>query len=179
MIGRSRTPLPALLGALVLTLAIGACDFDTPDAGTTSDADTASASATDTMAAASADTGALVNPNDAPEASLRELGLDSAAAAALIDGRPFETMIDVDRALSARMDSTAREDLYRRLFIPLDLNSASREEILLIPGVGDRMAHEFEEYRPYRGIEQFRREMGKYVDDEEVARLEKYVRLAS
>jgi hypothetical protein len=37
------------------------------------------------------------------------------------------------------------------------------------------MRHEFEEYRPYTGMEQFRREIGKYVDDEEVARLERYV----
>jgi hypothetical protein len=37
------------------------------------------------------------------------------------------------------------------------------------------MQHEFEEYRPYRGIEQFRREIGKYVDSAEVARLERYV----
>ena len=52
---------------------------------------------------------------------------------------------------------------------------ASREAILSIPGVGDRMAHEFEEYRPYVSLEQFRREIGKYVDDDEVARLERYV----
>jgi hypothetical protein len=37
------------------------------------------------------------------------------------------------------------------------------------------MRHEFEEYRPYRDLAQFRREIGKYVDDAEVARLEKYV----
>jgi hypothetical protein len=39
------------------------------------------------------------------------------------------------------------------------------------------MAHEFEEYRPYANIEQFRREIGKYVDEKEVARLEQYVTL--
>jgi len=37
------------------------------------------------------------------------------------------------------------------------------------------MKHEFEEYRPYNSMEQFRREIGKYVDDDEVARLERYV----
>ena len=41
--------------------------------------------------------------------------------------------------------------------------------------MGNRMQHEFEEYRPYRNIEQFRREIGKYVDQAEVARLERYV----
>jgi hypothetical protein len=37
------------------------------------------------------------------------------------------------------------------------------------------MAHEFDEYRPYTDMEQFRREIGKYVDEDEVARLEQYV----
>ena len=57
----------------------------------------------------------------------------------------------------------------------LDLNTATDEEILLIPGVGRRMLHEFKEYRPYKDIERFRREIGKYVDKTEVARLEQYV----
>jgi DNA uptake protein ComE-like DNA-binding protein len=84
-------------------------------------------------------------------------------------------MVAVDRALAARMDSTRRRVLYARLFKPIDLNTATAAEILLIPGVGRRMQHEFEEYRPYTSIEQFRREIGKYVDKNEVARLEQYV----
>jgi len=39
------------------------------------------------------------------------------------------------------------------------------------------MEHEFEEYRPYTNIERFRREIGKYVDAAEVARLERYVEI--
>ena len=49
--------------------------------------------------------------------------------------------------------------------------------MLLVPGVGEKLAHEFEEYRPYRAMAQFRREIGKYVSDEEVARLERYITL--
>ena len=37
------------------------------------------------------------------------------------------------------------------------------------------MSREFREYRPYRGISEFRREIGKYVDDAQVARFEQYV----
>ena len=48
-------------------------------------------------------------------------------------------------------------------------------DILTIPGLGARMLREFKEYRPYKAIEQFRREIGKYVDAKEVARLERYV----
>ena len=39
------------------------------------------------------------------------------------------------------------------------------------------MLHEFDEYRPYEAIAQFRREMGKYVDEDEVARMERYVEI--
>ena len=82
----------------------------------------------------------------------------------------------VDRALAAQIpDSAARRALYARLWKPIDLNQASEAEMLLIPGVGKRMAHEFDEYRPYRDMARFRREIGKYVDSTEVARLERYV----
>ena len=58
----------------------------------------------------------------------------------------------------------------------LNLNTASEAEFMAaIPGFGKRMAHEFEEYRPYRSIQQFRREIGKYVDAAQVAEYEKYV----
>jgi radical SAM superfamily enzyme with C-terminal helix-hairpin-helix motif len=37
------------------------------------------------------------------------------------------------------------------------------------------MLREFMEYRPYVSIQQFRQEIGKYVDDTQVAKYEKYV----
>jgi len=57
----------------------------------------------------------------------------------------------------------------------LNLNTATPEEFLSIPGVGDRMVREFLEYRPYVSIQQFRREIGKYVSEEQVAAYEQYV----
>ena len=86
-------------------------------------------------------------------------------------------MLDVHAQLSQTLSKEQLTEVYGRLFLPINLNTASREEILLVPGVGPRMAHEFEEYRPYRAIEQFRKEIGKYVDQKEVARLERYVTL--
>ena len=121
--------------------------------------------------------GAMLDPNAATREQLLAVpGMTAAAADALVAGRPYDNMLAVDRALGAQLpDSAARKTVYARLWKPLDLNSASGAEIMLIPGVGRRMRHEFEEYRPYKSIEQFRREIGKYVDDEEVARLERYV----
>ena len=58
----------------------------------------------------------------------------------------------------------------------LNLNTASGDEFLTaIPGFGNRMVREFQEYRPYISIQQFRQEIGKYVDDAQVAEYEQYV----
>ena len=103
--------------------------------------------------------------------------MDETLADVVINNRPFVTIGELDHLLSSDLDDDQLEALYGRLFVPINLNDATRSDILLIPGVGGRMAHEFEEYRPYSTIEQFRREIGKYVDAAEVARLEQYVTL--
>lgn len=57
-----------------------------------------------------------------------------------------------------------------------NLNTATADELLAaVPGLGNRMVREFQEYRPYVSIQQFRREIGKYVDQAQVAEYEKYV----
>ncbi len=118
----------------------------------------------------------LINPNQASSGQLAGLpGLDTEGAKKIVDSRPFLSMGDLLRTLGTSLDEETLDRLGRRMFIPIDLNSASREEILAIPGVGARMAHEFDEYRPYRAMAEFRREIGKYVDEKEVARLERYV----
>jgi len=60
-------------------------------------------------------------------------------------------------------------------FTLLDLNAATGDDFLTIPDMSSRMVREFEEYRPYISIVQFRREIGKYVSDEQVAAYEQYV----
>ena len=125
-----------------------------------------------------ANAGAFLDPNGASREQLLTVpGMDAALADAVIAGRPYADMRAVNAVLAPRLDESARDSVYARLWKPLNLNTATAEEIELIPGVGGRMRHEFEEYRPYRNIEQFRREIGKYVDDTEVARLERYVAL--
>lgn len=121
--------------------------------------------------------GALLDPNTATREQLIAVpGVAGHVADAIIGGRPFADMVAMNKLLVAHVpDSVARKTIYEHVWKPIDLNTASDEEILLIPGVGRRMLREFKEYRPYKLIEQFRREIGKYVDKTEVARLEKYV----
>lgn len=60
-------------------------------------------------------------------------------------------------------------------FTKLNLNTATDDQLLTVPGVGDRMLDEFKEYRPYTSIVQFRQELGKYVDSSQVTTWEQYV----
>jgi hypothetical protein len=39
------------------------------------------------------------------------------------------------------------------VYVPIDLNTASDEDILSIPNLGPRMLREFREYQPYRSME--------------------------
>lgn len=175
-----------LLFATLTLIPIGAC---APDAGVNDEADPAGeaveegtapeeATAESEMAAPApmAHGEALLDPETATREELVEVpGIAATTADALVSGRPYSDMLEVDELLATALDEGQREEAYRHLWKPLDLNSATAAEILLIPGVGERMRHEFEEYRPYTSMEQFRREIGKYVDDDEVARLERYV----
>lgn len=116
----------------------------------------------------------VANPNLAGADELGAL-MSKELADAIIAQRPFLGMEALHPVVSQHLGQEEVEMLYVQMFIPINLNTASEEEILLVPGVGKRMAHEFEEYRPYTAIAQWRREMGKYVDDTEVARMEQYV----
>ena len=89
--------------------------------------------------------------------------------------RPWKSFAQFDKEIGKYVDATQVARLKQYCFIPIDLNMATDEDILAIPGLGPRMLREFKEYRPYKAIEQFRKEIGKYVNQKEVARLERYV----
>jgi len=114
----------------------------------------------------------VYNVNLATEADLNKIGLSSDMVAQILEKRPFLTMNAFDAIVSPEAN---RDELYQKVFVPFNLNTTAEADFKMIPGVGDRMAHEFEEYRPYTSIQQFRREIGKYVDEAEVARYENYV----
>ena len=119
----------------------------------------------------------IVDPNVTAEADLAKLPhMTPAIAKALVAQRPFLTMAALDAFLQKQGLTRAQlTDLYGRLFLHLNLNNTSDAEIQFVPGVGNRMLREFKEYRPYKALAVFHREIGKYVDDKELARLEQYV----
>lgn len=117
----------------------------------------------------------VLNPNLASKSQLLEMGITDVEAEQLLSGKPY---LDPSSFLNMLKDLVGEEDFERvksGLFLPMNLNTTPEEQFMWVPKVGKKMAHEFEEYRPYISIEQFRREIGKYVSEDQVAAYEMYV----
>ncbi|MBI3005161.1 MAG: hypothetical protein HYY49_07050 [Ignavibacteriales bacterium] len=118
----------------------------------------------------------LIDPNVAGEKELLSLPhFSETIVKEIIEARPFLRMTALDSLLGKTLSKEQRTELYAKTFVHINLNTATNDEILLIPGMGRRMLHEFLEYRPYHSLAQFRKEIRKYVDQKELARLEQYV----
>jgi len=91
--------------------------------------------------------------------------------------RPWKTFAQFDRQIGKYVGQEATDKLKQYVFIPVNLNTATDEDILTIPGAGPRMVREFKEYRPWTSKAQFEKEIGKYVDAKEVARLWRFVEI--
>ncbi|MCH2614485.1 MAG: hypothetical protein MKZ70_07305 [Opitutales bacterium] len=118
----------------------------------------------------------VLNPNLATEEELMALkGMTPAIVKSISEARPISSNLTTEKIIGRYLSLEARNNLRSKLFLPVNLNTVSDEELGLIPGISRKMKHEFEEYRPYISLSQFRREIGKYVDDKEVARFEQYV----
>src|SRR5947208_2436982 len=110
----------------------------------------------------------LVNPDLANEKELLSLPhMNATLVKDIMERRPFLKMSDLNSLLAPSLRKEQLAELYGKMFVQINLNTATQEEILLIPGVGKRMLHEFEEYRPYKTLAH-RKEIGKYVDQKEL-----------
>jgi len=89
--------------------------------------------------------------------------------------RPWKTWAQFDKEISKYVGQPETDRLKQYVFIPVNLNTATDEDILSIPGAGARMVREFKEYRPWKTKEQFDKEISKYVGAKETARLWRYV----
>lgn len=121
--------------------------------------------------------GTIVDVNTAAEKTLQTLPhMTPPIVKGLLERRPFSSVVELNTYLSARSLTMAQlTEFYRKAFIHVNLNTASQDEILLIPGAGKRMAHEFDEYRPWKTWAQFDKEISKYVGQPETDRLKQYV----
>ena len=114
--------------------------------------------------------------NTMPEAAVTALpGVTPAIAKALLAKRPFASITELNAfLLSQGLTQEQAAAIYAKAFVHINLNTATAEEIILVPGAGRRMQREFPEYRPWKTYAQFDREIGKYVGPEATAKLAQY-----
>jgi DNA uptake protein ComE-like DNA-binding protein len=119
----------------------------------------------------------VVDANTATEAQLTAMPrMTPAIVKGLIEKRPFASIVELNAYLLAQgLTQEQAMELYTKAFVQVNLNTGTREEILLIPGAGRRMTIEFPEYRPWKTWAQFDKEISKYVGQEATDKLKQYV----
>jgi DNA uptake protein ComE-like DNA-binding protein len=113
-------------------------------------------------------------------ASMEELltipGVGDKIAKELEEYQPYTSKEQFEAELGKYLSTDEVAALEQHITLGLvDLNTASKEDLMKIPGIGDKISNEIAEYRPYTSWEQFRTEIGKYLSPEEVSALEFYV----
>ena len=118
----------------------------------------------------------VMDANTAPEKDLLTMPhMTPAIVKGLLEKRPFASITDLNAyLLSQKLTQEQANEFYGKAFVHINLNTATPQEILLVPGAGKRMVHEFEEYRPWKTHAQFDKEIGKYVGAEQTAQLAQY-----
>ncbi|MDP4576158.1 hypothetical protein Q9K02_13530 [Qipengyuania sp. G39] len=156
------------------TLALAACSGDAEDTVITDDATTPAEMET----VEATDTQTVIDAGTAAAEDLAGIdGISEELAAAIVAGQPYADVTAFNTVLMESLTEEQAATVRERVFVPVNLNEATEEQIRLIPGMTDKMVHEFEEYRPYEDMAEFDREIGKYVDEAEVARFRNYVTL--
>ena len=119
----------------------------------------------------------VVDANTASEADLAKMPrMNAAIAKALVGVRPFKSITELNTFLIGQgLTQDQAMEFYQKAFVHINLNTATPEEILLVPGAGKRMVREFAEYRPWKSWAQFDKEIGKYVGQKEADRLWRFV----
>jgi DNA uptake protein ComE-like DNA-binding protein len=119
----------------------------------------------------------LIDPNVAAEGELRALPhATPALVKSLLEKRPFLSVLQLNAfLLGQKLTPEQAAEFYRKAFIHINLNTGTREEFVLVPGTGTRMAKEFAEYRPWKSWAQFDKEIGKYVGQQETDRFKQYM----
>ncbi|HEU4935933.1 MAG TPA: helix-hairpin-helix domain-containing protein [Vicinamibacterales bacterium] len=117
-----------------------------------------------------------INLNTAtPEEILLVPGAGKRMVREFAEYRPWKSWAQFDKEIGKYVGASGAAKLAQYCFIPVNLNTATDEDILSIPGAGQRMVREFKEYRPWKSYAQFDKEIGKYVGQKETDRLKRYV----
>ena len=112
-----------------------------------------------------------------PEEIILIPGAGKRMAREFAEYRPWRSWAHFDKEIGKYVDQKEVDRLKQYVFIPIDLNTATDDMFLTIPGVGPKMVHEFKEYRPWKSKAHFDKEIGKYINNnqKELDRMFRYL----
>jgi hypothetical protein len=107
-------------------------------------------------------------------------GMDAKKLNAVKAGRPWKDFASFRTEVAKASNAAEAARLEQYLFIPIELNTFTNDIMDTFASIGvgtTRWKREFNEYRPWTSMEQFDREIGKYVRTRptELQRLKRYV----
>ena len=119
----------------------------------------------------------LVEPNVAPDSLILAL---PHVTPELLDGlkksRPILSAVVLDSiAAASSLDKAQRTTLYGRMFVHVDLNRGTDDELILIPGMTQASVDAIKAGRPWKSFEQFHTGLGKTVSHADLGRIEQYL----
>lgn len=119
----------------------------------------------------------LLEPNVTHDSLMLRLPyLTPAIVTALREARPILGPMPLDSILAAdSLTPKQRDELFRLMFVHVDLNRGSDSELMLIPGMTVAKVGAIKAGRPWKSFEAFRTEAAKSVGAEEAARIEQYL----
>ncbi|MBM4192851.1 MAG: hypothetical protein FJ202_00525 [Gemmatimonadetes bacterium] len=107
-------------------------------------------------------------------------GMDARKLSAIKAKRPYADFASFTAEVTKVANAAEADRLEQYVFIPIELNTHTEAIMDTFAGIGvgtRRWKREFVEYRPWTSMEQFDREIGKYVraNPTELQRLKRYV----
>lgn len=113
--------------------------------------------------------GPHLNVNEASEEEILEdlPDLSHDLAHAIVEGRPYASILELRDALRPHADAAAMEEVEHHLFVPVDVNKADAETLMQIPGVDADTAAHLIEARPHTDIHDFVHELEEHIGAEE------------
>jgi len=125
---------------------------------------------------AGAQIGKLVDPNTAARERAAAIAEHDAGHREGHDRAPaYKTVVDLNKFLLEQSSRpTKRRSSYRKAFVPINVNTGTKAESLLIPGVGARMSAEFERIPAVEDLDAVRQGNRQVCRPGETDRLKQY-----
>ena len=118
----------------------------------------------------------LVEPNIAADSQFQRLKLTEHAVHLITEAKPILSAVTLDSLLNASgLNANQRKELYKSMFVHVDLNRGTDAEFKLIPGMNDQTLAAIKAGRPWATFESFETAMAKSMKADEVAALEQYL----